>query len=444
MRLLKNEDIGNSNSKNDKKSIYLSVRTEIVIIISVFILIISPFVFNAFSGQGGKEPQIELYLSADCEAFFGRELIEKLFLEFEEQNPNLKIRLLSDFGEKDREPDVFVFDKGDFNSLIAGGKLMPLEPFPGAETAVGDNESKQLAIPIVSFMDLLFYNIELLQAAGFDRPPKTRDDFLAFAGAVSKGNDETISGFAMGLNPKDKQSLYRDIFSWIWASGNDFWTDEKSPVINNRPIIRDISFLGRVYREEILAPLSFDTTGDQLLEKFAEGKTAMMIASTRAIPELREKMGNDIFGITTIPDSGQAGKYSVGLSGIYAGINSAAAYPQAARIFLEYLAGSIPLFCAELKAVPGDVTDLFSSDYKDYMKDDPFYSKAWDIFESSQIVHGFSGKARGEEFENIFFEELKIFFESGQPASQRAADAAAAAAAAAIQQRWDEVYGKED
>jgi multiple sugar transport system substrate-binding protein len=314
---------------------------------------------------------------------------------------------------------------------------MPLEPFPGAETGIDENETKQLAIPLVSFMDLLFYNIELLQAAGFDRPPKTRDDFLACAAAVSKDNNETVAGFAMGLSPKDKQSLSRDIFSWMWASGNDFWSGEEGPVINSRSISRDISFLGRVYREGILAPLSFDTTGDQLLERFAAGEIAMMIASTRAIPALREKMGNDAFGITTIPDSGQAGKYSIGLWGIYAGINSTGAYPQAARILLEYLFGSIPLFCVELNAVPGDVSDLFSSDYKDYMKDDPFYSKAWDIFESSQIVQGFSGTERGDEFETVVREELKKYFESEQPTTQRAADAAVAATAAAIQQRWD-------
>jgi ABC-type glycerol-3-phosphate transport system substrate-binding protein len=438
---LKNEDIDNSNSKNDKKSIYLSLRTEIFIIISIFILIITPFIFNVFTGKSDKETQIELSLSRDFEAFFGSEIMGKIFHEFEEQNPNLKIRLLSVSDEKD--PDIFVFDKGDFNILIAGGKLMPLEPFPGTETDVGYNEAKQLAIPLVSFMDLLFYNIELLQAAGFDRPPKTRDDFLAFAGAVSKVNNEAIAGFAMGLNPADKQSLSRDIFSWIWASGNDFWSGEESPAINNRSIIRDISFLGRVYREGILAPQCFNTTGDQLLEKFAAGEIAMIIASTRAIPALRENMGDDAFGITTIPDSGQAGKYSIGLSGIYAGINIAGTYQQAAITFLEYLVGSIPLFCAELKAVPGDVTDLFSSDYKDYIKDDLFYSKAWDIFESSQIVQGFSGVERGDEFENIAREELKKYFESGQPSTQRAADAAAAAAAAAIQQRWDEVFAKD-
>ena len=388
-----------------------------------------PVFNNSVSRPEIKSNEKELNISIRCEEFFGAEITEQLLREFEEQNPNMRLRLLNNIdGFSEKEPDIFIFDDGDFNGLVAGGTLMALESylqygFPDFQVA------GQFAIPLVSFMDLLFYNIELLQNAGFDRPPKTRDEFFTYARTVSGD----AVGAAIGLSPKDRQALSRDIFSWIWAAGNDFWPEENSsqntqtPVFDTRPIIADITFLGRLYREGVLAPMSFEATGDQRLEEFAQGKIAMMVASSRVIPALREKMGDDAFGITTIPGSDLAGKYSIGISSFYAGIGADSPYPDEAWAFLEFLAGQRALLCEELRAVPGVVSDLFPGDY---VTGDPFYSKARDIFYSSEIVYGFYGKTGAQEFENAVREELQIFFETSRTAQETAS---------AIQRRWDNV-----
>jgi multiple sugar transport system substrate-binding protein len=341
---------------------------------------------------------------------------------------------------------------------------MPLETFAeeqtvveeAAETAEGTEPPAEpvettvvkivqpLAVPLVSFMDILYYNIELLQAAGFDRPPKTREEYLVFSRTISGSTGETLAdvkGSALGLNPQDRQSMTREIFSWIWAAGYDFWSGEgELPVINTRQIGRDLAFFGNLYRDSVITPESFDMTGDQVIEQFIQGKIAMMIASSRAIHILREKMNNEIFGITTIPGTDPIGKYSVALSGTYAGINSACEYPQAAMAFLNFLYKQKPLICSELKAVPGDVSELFSGEYKDYMKDDPFSSKAWSIFEASKVIQGFAGKERGDTYESIFREELKKFFEDNQTYTQRVSEAAARS----IEQRWDQLSPVEE
>jgi len=423
-------------SKKPKKSIRLSGQIDIFLIIAVLVLIISPFVINAVFKLNSTNKMKDIYLSARCEEFFGRELTEKLIQDFMEINPDVRIKLLNapvasgetanqkTSQEKISIPDVIIFDEGEFSSLVDGEILKPFELFPDSENSGG-----QLALPLVSFMDLLFYNIELLSAAGFDRPPKTREEFLAYAKTVSGGNSGLLAdaaGAAISLSPEDTQALSRDIFSWIWASGGDFWQAEDAPVFDDRPTIRDISFLGSLSREGTLAPGIFETTGEKRLEEFAQGKIAMMIASTRSIPALREKMKDNSFGITTVPGSGAAGKYSIGLTGYFAGISASCENPDKAQAFLSFLAEHIPLFCAELKAVPGDVTQFIPGDY---MKDDPYYSKAREIFESSRIVRGFYGKAGAEKFEKAVREELKDFFETGKTAEQTVA---------AIQKRWQQ------
>jgi len=433
MSLLEKDSIDNNSHNNPKKSILLANRIDLMIIIVLFILLIGPLVSSLFIGQKEKEKQVNLYLSPRCEELFTVEIMEKLLLEFQEHNPDIKIRIGtgSAAAEKDskkanandevknKEPDIYIFDEGEFSALVAANSLLELNPYTNY-----DSGAVQHAIPLVSFMDLLFYNMKILSEAGFASPPKTRDAFLTYARTVSKA-DLNASGSAISLNPNDRQSLSRDIFSWIWASGGNFWADEKGPNFNTRPIINDLTFLGILNREGLLAPDIFSTTGNQRIEQFAQGKVAMMIASARAIPYLREKMGDDAFGITTIPDSGTGGKYNIGISAIYSGINSESTHPEEAWRFLEFLAQKCPLLCEELKAIPGVVSDIIPGDY---VLDDFFYSKAWDIFESARITEGFTGKPHAMEYKATVLEELETFFTTDRSAQETVN---------AIQRRWD-------
>jgi len=140
----------------------------------------------------------------------------------------------------------------------------------------------------------------------------------------------------------------------------------------------------------------------------------MMTASTKVIPYLRAKMGDGAFGVSTIPVSAAGGKYAVSISSIYAGISANSAYPESAWSFLAFLAGKSPALCAKLNAVPGLVSNIIPGDY---VKDDPFYSKAWDIFEASAITESFSVNSGAWKYENNFLEELKTFLESDTAAS---------------------------
>jgi len=412
MNLLKKLDMLKIYLKNQKKSICSSDsgRIDRFIVIALAVLIIVPVIFKFSFRANAEVKKVNLSLSPRFEELFGSEMMETLLREFKERYPDLRLQIT------EGSPDILIFDEGEFSVLAAEGAFAKIDVYDEEHPLPVTN---QLAVPLVSFMDMLFYNIGLLSAAGFDRPPKTRDEFIACAAAVSGGN----SGAALSLSSADRQALSRDVFSWVWAAGGNIEPAE----ISNRAVIADINFFGVLNRNKVLAPRVFDTTGDQRLEEFADGKIAMMIASTRAIPFLRGRMRDGTFGITTVPTTGGGGKYSVCLSRIYAGINVNCEYPEEARNFLIFLAEKSPLFCAELKAVPGKVSDLIPGDY---VRDDTFYSKAWDIFEASEIVQGFSGRPGAQEYESAFLEELRVYFESDRSAQDTAA---------AIQKRWDAV-----
>lgn len=384
---------------------------------------VSPFIIKQFINLNIEKKQKILLLSPKFEELFGQEITETMLQEFMKGKSNLKIRLLKLPEEKEIVPDILIFDEGNYSALIDEGILAKLSSYL--------KNKEQLAIPLVSFMNLLFYNIDILTAAGFDRPPKTRDEFLNYARTVSNSNEAQLAntaGAAISLSLKDKNAVQRDIFSWIWASGGDFWREGNRPVLNTRTMSGDISFFGKLYNDRVLAYRIFETTGEQRLEDFTSGNIAMMIASTGAIPFLRERMGDKSFGVTNIPGSGSAGKYNIGISSIYAGINVNCEYPDEAWDFLVFLEEQSQLFCEVLKAVPGAVSDIIPGGY---VRNDPFYSKSQDIFESSVIVQGFSGKPSAEEYENAFLEELQRFFRSSRTAEETVT---------AIQRRWDEIF----
>ena len=424
MDLLNNENISNVYNKNNKKSIRYKNRFDIFLVICILVLIVSPLLFNVFVKMPAAVISVgypEIFISPRFSEFFGSDFADNLINEFKKLNPDIRVDTAGFVNDQYKAPDILFFDEGDSGELLSSGALMNLESY---------NSNYQYLVPLVTFMDMLYYNTALLSAAGFDRPPKTREEFLLFARTVSNGNNEVLegaAGTAISLREDDKQAVSRDIFSWIWASGNNFLQDDSSPVFNTRAIIRDISFLGSLYREGALKKESLNLTGERLLYDFADGKIALLIASSGAIPALREKMGDETFGITTIPGSGLGGKYSFGISGIYAAISADCENSEAANVFMEFLIGNIPLMCSSLKAVPGDITNIFTGDY---MQDDPFYSKARDIFESAQIVRSFTAIPNGEEYKKAVREEMQFFFETNRTPEQTAA---------AIQRRWEEI-----
>jgi len=408
-----------------KKSISHINSIDIIIIIAILILTISSLIMKMPVKKEAVSKQVNLYMSVNGEELFGKELMETLISEFEEKNPDIRLLFANNDSDTEIEPDVLFFIEGDYSALIAANALTELNSFTNYES-----DARQMAIPLVSFMDMLFYNIDILTTAGFDHPPKSRDEFLVYARKVSRGNFGA-AGYALSLSQNDHQALSRDIFSWIWAAGGSFWPEEGITPTLTRAMTNDISFFGVLNREGLLAPDVFETTGDQRLDSFIRGKTAMMIASTRTIPYLRTKMGDNTFGVTTIPGPETGGKYNIGISSIYAGISANTSHTDKAWSFLAFLAEKSPLLCAELKAVPGMVSSIIPGNY---VSDDLFYSKAWDIFEASVIAEGFSGKPNAQKYETIFLEELRTFFENNRTPLQTTG---------AIRQRWNEVSGSE-
>jgi multiple sugar transport system substrate-binding protein len=392
---------------------HLRGRKVDLILLAAVVAVLSFIIVNRACRTGTlhMSRRIEITISPQCKDFFGNDILNALIHEFETQNPDLRIR------EASREnADIIFFDDSELGSLINATANAPalasLAPYIHIETQTEQWAAQWAArwvLPLVSFMDLFVYNIDILKAADCDRPPKTRAEFLAAARAVAKSNpalpdQEPVFPFALGLSNSDPVALRRNFYPWIWANGGDIPvidTSDKKPAFP-KVITDTIAFFGQLNSEGLLAPGTFEKTAVRRLEEFAQGKIAMIAASARDITFLRHNARGITFGITAMPTA-TLGKNRLGLSGIYAGISNNCTLPDEAWTFLAFIAGKSYVLAEAVGAVPGRYPNVFSGDY---IEKDPLYSKAWDIFEAADIIDYRPGQPSEEEINRILREKL--------------------------------------
>jgi len=272
----------------------------------------------------------------------------------------------------------------------------------------------------VSFINIFYYNIDLLKEAGFSRPPKTRSEFLAYARRFSGGKGKP-AGLALGMN--SSRGLYEDILPWIWAAGVQLIKDGK-PQVNSRPVVDSLSFLASLYSENLLTQQSFTSDPAGKLEDFIAGRAAFVIAPASEIEFVRKQLGDEAFGVTSIPvPDNYAGKSFFAASAWTTGVYSASAQKEKAKLFVDFLAEKTAFLSDRMKAIPGNgVPPAY----------DIFYSKLWDIAIAGEAAQDFSG-LNWLELEKSFKDELIALF---------AGRASAADTAGAIQKRWETTINK--
>jgi len=345
-------------------------------------------------------PPVSIFVSPQYWTMFG-EIADALILEFEGQNPGFRIAVAGP-----ENLDVVFFDDGEYAVLVDSAALACLSPYIYTETY-----ENQWSLPLVSFVDLFFYNIDLLRQAGNDRPPGTRAEFLAAARSVAEmaaAGQEGIFPFAMGLGEADPLGVRRDFYPWVWSLGAEIHSGfaADGSLALTPPTTATINFLAQMHRDGLIAPGTFETTGRERLEQFAEGRIAMMVASARDMLFVRNSPRGVNFDITAVPAAAM-GRNRLGISGIYAGISSASERPNEAWGFLVFVAARSHLLASALGAVPGSFFINFPSRY---ITEDPLYAKAWELFEAADIVEFPSGEIAEKEAGLIIRELLARAF----------------------------------
>jgi len=389
-------------------------RNKLFLLLLLFFIALLIFMRIKLTNKGESVETPSIVFTQWWEKDADKELLLKIISEFENFHGDFKI-ILNTCSYEDLR--LALFQGTPIGDSIYPGDVIALDTLWVSELDKKTIIENVNANP-VSYINILYYNINILKEAGFSRPPKTRGEFLACARRLAGGKGNP-AGLALGMN--SSRGIYDDVLPWIWAAGVQLIKDGK-PQVNSRQVVDCLSFLASLYSEGLLTPQSLTANPAEKLEDFISGKAAFVIAPASEIGFVRERMGDEAFGVTSVPaPDNYAGKSFFAVSAWTVGVFSASAHKEEAKLFAAFLAENAAYLSDKINAIPGSSTTPVY---------DAFYSKVWDIEIAGEMAQDFSG-LNWTELEESFMEELSALF---------AGKASAGDAAKAIQKRWEAVF----
>jgi multiple sugar transport system substrate-binding protein len=271
-----------------------------------------------------------------------QEVIKKLF------EPDAKASVEDEkTDEKIIQRDLVFIDMDWLPNLLRSGMLEPLDGFPQDDPDVdmlyemSKLDGKSFALPFFSNPSFFYYNIDILKAAGFDRPPKDRDELLRYSRVLK---EKQIAGIGFALADENHsgmlhKNMLSDVYSWFWDSDIYFMEDDEAQ-FSARPVRETLSFLNTLSEENLISPESFSQTEQMKIDAFRGGKTAMMIAPFSALPEIMERVTFE-WGISSVPAAASyIGNPLFASESFGMGIYAQSEHKDEAWKFLAFLAGA--------------------------------------------------------------------------------------------------------
>lgn len=351
----------------------------------------------------------ELYVTQNWTEYLKNGEVARLSREFEAANPHISLVF------KDSEGDVVA------RTIPSPGFSAPQQE---SQTPQG-GQALQGNVEVASFIQPLFYNITMLENAGFDRPPKTRSEFIAAARKINedaaKKDIKDIKGFAFSGN------VFEDILPWFWSAGvKDDWSSKAAT--------DTLEFLKKLADEGIITEAMFDEKGAaDKRALFIEGKCAFYIGSTLDIAALEEAYPPDEpaafeWSVTAIPPPDKyAGKPVFNVSsweiGISPEISSESEKKEVAFLYVEFIKERRGVLAEAAGANP-DIPFTVNSGRTVRAAgagNEPVRSKARMLFEGADIIHDAAFFGDTDRAAQVFKNELTKLWSGEQSPKESAA-----------------------
>ena len=226
----------------------------------------------------------------------------------------------------DELPDIVILDNPDHASYAAMGIFADLTGRFDVSTYYDGPvnsctlDGKLYGVPFGSNDLVLFYNEDMLAAAGCD-VPTTWDELLETAKACTTGS---VSGFAHCALQNEEGTF--NFLPWVWSTGATSYEINSEGGIKALQFEKDLVDSGAMTKEAI------NWTQGDTMHQFIAGNLAMMINGTWQNPTMREEVPDLNWNVAPIPqDAVQASGLGGENYAVIAGGNE-----EAAIKFLEY------------------------------------------------------------------------------------------------------------
>jgi multiple sugar transport system substrate-binding protein len=320
-------------------------------------------------------------------------------------------------------PDIITVDPLWLND---SEKRILFEDQNASEDKDAGEKNESYTKPLYAYFNALFYNIEILEDAGFDRPPKTQNEVTAVA---KKLKEKNIYGLSVGEN------FFTDILPWIWPltgrnalqilnSGKDKFNFTEKSVVDSLDFFNGLNF------QNMLGRPPFIKNEDEKINNFTAGKTAMIIASSKLLKRLERDHSGMRFGITNIPSKDNSGRSVFSMNSVHAAVLSSSRQKEAAFLFVSFLASKNAVLAAAAGAVSPDAAVFGYPQTDGAPYDSPAYAKAQNMIESAESIDDWKLFSACAALDSIASEETGAMFRYGRSAE---------AAAASIKKRYDTI-----
>ncbi|HTX79562.1 MAG TPA: ABC transporter substrate-binding protein [Longilinea sp.] len=187
-------------------------------------------------------------------------------------------------------PDLAVAYQNDVANYIASDAVIPLDSlmndpqigfssadmqdiYPAFIDHYPQANNQVYSLAFMRSMEVMYYNNDMLKAAGITQPPATWDDFMTACAAVSKAPDT----YCYEMNTDASRFA-----NWVWSRGGDMLNaDGKTVAFNSQAGLDTLNFLSQLFQKQyaiVIAKAYQDQTD------FSLGKIAFAFGSTAGLP----------------------------------------------------------------------------------------------------------------------------------------------------------------
>jgi ABC-type glycerol-3-phosphate transport system substrate-binding protein len=191
-------------------------------------------------------------------------------------------------------PDLAVAYQNDVSNYIASGAVIPLDSlmndpqigftaddmkdiYPSFIDHYPQANNQVYSLAFMRSMEVMYYNADMLKAAGFSAPPATWDDFMKICAAVSKPPDT----YCYEMNTDASRFA-----TWVWSRGGSMLSpDNKTVAFNSQAGLDTLTFLNQLFQQKyatVIAKAFQDQTD------FSLGKIAFTFGSTAGLPYYKQ------------------------------------------------------------------------------------------------------------------------------------------------------------
>lgn len=243
------------------------------------------------------------------------EAMEPVIEAFEAANPNIDVQyesvpfndlnslIQTRLGSGDSDPDVFTVDSPRTEAFVSRGLLAELDADTDGmlqQSAVdaGTIDGSLYALPISTSTQLLYYNVDLLEAAGLPIPSEDPADRLTWEAIRDNAVQAQTAGAEFGLM-LDQVNRYYQLQPLVESAGGGSGVESGTLEIDvtNDGWVKAMEFYGGIF-EDGIAPRGVPV--EQSPDVFANGQVAYWVGGPWWLPKMAETEGLN-FGVAAHP-----------------------------------------------------------------------------------------------------------------------------------------------